>query len=297
MDTQMNSAVINSILARCLLDSAFLEQLSQNPDTALRAYGLDARTYADFLEADIARIRSFAGFIAKVQHNHLFEAFPNTRALLKFYGLELRVFTEYLEIHQQNRTSRRLSRDQRTEVFLEFLRDYISNLADSECPGLPDVLSHEQAIWEIKRFLANKELPQPPTPGSEIVSLESERLADVVPSVNGIVRPIAYRYDPVEVISALQQKRFDPKQLSVCRKMMCYWGNAETYQLRVFEVNSAVAALLALVDGYRSVADIVRHLTDEIGSVVPISSFLPFFESAVQQGILTISVGRSKYQV
>lgn len=284
----MNSAVINSIIARCILDSTFLEQLAQNPDTALSGYGLDSRTYSDFLAADIARIRSFAAFIAKVQHNHLYEMFPNTRALLKYYGLELRVFTEYLAIHQQNRTGRRLSRDQGIAVFLEFLRDYISNLADSECPGLPDVLSHEQAIWEIKRFLANKERLQPSRPGSESVSLESDRLVDSVPSVNGIARPVAYRYDPFEIMSALQQKRFDAQQVSISGNIMCYWGSAETHQIRAFAIDPAVAALLALVDGDRSVAAIVGRLTDEIGSDVPLASVLPFFESAVQQGLLIL---------
>ena len=249
--------------------------------------------YSDFIQIDIERIRSFAAFIAKVQHNHLFEAFPHTRMLLKLYGLEMEVFKAYLEHHQKNRR-KQLSRDQRTQMFLIVLKRYIGEVADSEYAGLMDVLCHEQAVWEIHRFLSKKEVPERPTLASEPVSVKSDRILDAVPSANGIIRTISYSYDPYDIITSFQKQRFDPKLLSISQRVMCYWGNAERRQLQVFEIDQAIALLLALADGHRSIAEIIEELTDELGTAVPTKSLLPFFESAIRQGILTIKIDQSK---
>jgi hypothetical protein len=282
----MSSAIINSIIARAIMDSRFLEQLTLEPESALHTYKLDARSYADFLACDIERLRNFAAFIAMVQHNHLWESFHYTRMLLHFYDLELSLFRDYLKIHQQNRANSRLNRDQRTEIFLTFLRDYVDGAADAQYPGLVDVLAHEKLIWEIKRCLSAEGGPQPPASLHEELPPQDESLLILMPAVNGVIRTHHFGFDPVQIISSLQEKNFTPAETVPDQRILCYWGKRGTHHLQVFEIDYLTSLFLALVDGKNSIADMIQRLASMAGLPIPVSHFRPFLELAFQSGLL-----------
>src|SRR5947199_10036579 len=107
---------IEEIIARCLLDPSFLASLHQNPAETLESYGLEESVRQQIESADFDKIQRFSGFISKIQHNHLWESFPTTRQLLRFYELELEIFTAYRPYQLSAEVSMG-SREQRTRSF------------------------------------------------------------------------------------------------------------------------------------------------------------------------------------
>jgi len=281
----MNSGTINSILARCIVEPAFLDQLVQDPSGALRGYALDPQIYSDFLKLDIARLRNFAGLVTKVQNNGLWEQFLHTRTLLNYYRIDLEVFTAYRDTHLQNRHSR-LSHNQQIERFLSFLQEYIE-AKYSAYPALREILSHEQLTWEIrlsfstgKRMLSNGRK-------IDVSSLKYEQLMNLIPVIWGEMRVEEFTYDPLEVISKLSQGSFDPRQLSAQPRWLGYWADNSTEQLRILELDLPIAMLLRQINGRRSVRTLIRRVVKGAQSDLRPSEFRPFLEMAFGEGALT----------
>lgn len=274
----MDSGVVNSILARCLLDSAFLQLLAHDPTAALEGYILDARTHADFLGLNIDKVRNFAGFITKVQHNYLWESFRYMRALLRLYKIEIEVFAAYLPIHQRIRADGRVSKNQKIESFLAFLLAYLDSQEGSRYPGLRDILLHESMLWEIGIALRSYQSPTPLSDELAIVSLRPRQFGSVVPMVRGELRVGHFMYDPRQIIAYLTQGHLALHQLPAQRRCLSYWADSATDQLRILELDDISAALLSQVDGCRSIRTIIRQVTQDVHGRLPLTQFWPFFK-------------------
>jgi hypothetical protein len=284
----MDSSVVNTIIARCLLDAGFLERMALDPSAALEGYALDARTRADFLVLNTDKIRNFAGFITKVQHNYLWESFPYTRALLKLYKIEIEVFVAYLPMHQCIRAEGRATKDQKIESFVAFLLAYLDSQEHSQYPGLREILLHERILWEIGITLGAGKPPEPPASAIEIASLRPHQWGSVVPMVRGALRVGNFMYDPWQIIEYLTQKHFALHQIPMQRRYLSYWADSATNQLRILELDDISAALLSQVDGRRAIRTIVRQVTKNIHGRVRLAQFWPFFQAAFDQGLLTV---------
>ncbi|SRR6266849_3557911 len=284
----MDNAVTTSILARCLLDAAFLEQMMQSPAAALEGYALDEKTHTDFLTLDIKRIRNFAGFITKVQHNYLWESFPYTRALLKYYKMEIEVFAAYLERHLQLRAEG-VSRNQKIMSFMTFLSTYLASRDSSMFPGVREMLAHELMEWAIRNQLIATVPPQWQTPSVDLSMLGARQFGKMVPLVCGALRVGSFTYDPLQIISHLKQGRFDPHTLSLHPRCLGYWGDSATQQLRILELDDISALLLSHVDGHSSIRTIVGRVTKQGPNGIRVSRFRPFFEAAFKEKLLMVS--------
>jgi hypothetical protein len=281
----MSSATINSILARCLVDPAFLEQLASNPSGALNGYALEPESYLDFLKLDAASLRNFAGLVTKVQNNGLWEHFLYTRTLLNYYHIDFEVFTAYRATHLQNRRDQ-ASRNQQIERFLSFLREYIE-AEHSKYPAVREVLVHEQLTWAMRLSFSTGRRLSPGRRLTDISSLKYEQLMNLVPAMGGAIHLEEFDYDPVELISKLAQGIFDHEQLSPLPRWLGYWADDSTEQLRVLELDPPIVALLREVNGRRSVRSLIRRVVKGAQAGLRLSDFRPFLESAFDVGLLT----------
>lgn len=285
------SATINSILARCIVDTAFLNQLASDPAAALRAYSLDPQIYSDFLKLDVARLRHFAGLVTKVQNNGLWEHFSHTRTLLNYYHLDLEVFTDYRDTHLQNRQAQ-LSRNQQIERFLSFLQkrlepDY------PRFPALREILLHEQLTWQLRiSFSTGIHQPTPMRP-TDISAINYATFVKLIPIKPDLLRIERFSYDPLEIISKLTQEKFNSGALKEKPKWLGYWADGSSGHLRILELDKHIAVLLREIDGRRSIRSLVRHVMKHSQSGVRPSEFRPFISLALAEGLLATSDNKS----
>lgn len=284
----MDSEVVISILARCLLDTTFLQRVACDPASALADYPLDERSQADFLQLDVERVRNFAGFIAKVQHSYLWEAFPYTRALLKLYQIEIAVFVEYLPTHQRIHAEG-AAREQKIASFVAFLHAYIDARGDARFPALRDLLTHERLLWELSQALGAGGAVAAPLAAAALDARQVDRL---VPVVRGALRLGRFDYDPAQVIAGLREGLTDLSPLEARRRWLGYWAASAAGQPHVFELDDLAAALLSLVDGRGSIGTIIARVRERLPPGVRPAQLRPVFHAAFAQGLLSAGAAR-----
>jgi hypothetical protein len=276
----MSNSVIQSILARCIVDPPFLDRLVVAPLEALHGYDLDHKTRAQFAELDVHRLRGFAGLVTRVQNNGLWQDFSATRSLLVHHGLDLEVFAAYCPQHQHTRSEGKLGRDEQTRRFLAFLHDWI---APREIPCLADVLAHETFVWDVRRSFAGAPPSSPHATG-----LPAARLADLVPAVQGVLRVRAFLHDPAAIVRALEAGTYTPERLSHRLRWLAYWGDAATGTLRVLELDMPIAHLLEDIDGRRNLRTLARRASRRAALALAPAHFRPFLANAVSTGLLSV---------
>jgi hypothetical protein len=251
----MSTRVVNGVVARCLLEPGYLDQLAQDPQTELAALPLDDATRTELGRLDLEQVRRFGGFISKVQHNDLWDHFPYSRALLKFYGAELDTFAAYRYEHLSLLRAGRPSRDAKTASFLSFLENRLRGPAGRDCPGLLDVLTHERLQWEIARELLDFDSAEADSLARDSVDTEFDDRRIVV--ARDVLRAAALHYHPLELIARLReggQGLTDIVPRPVC---FCYQGCKDAESISVVEVDTLTATVLAGVDGRRSVREVI----------------------------------------
>jgi hypothetical protein len=261
------SALVNTLLARCMVDADFLALMASDRQAALRGYELDTRTRADFLDLDVRRLIGLATMVTKVQSNGLWQWLPYTRALTVRYGVEQEIFAAFQRDHQALRVGPR-TRDAQTRCFLDFLRRAIDEWIPEETPGLRDVFLHERILWEIAVTI--REGGSSPAPSG-------------LPAPHGMLRVGLFRCAPSAVIAALREERFDSTCVDGSPRWLVYHADASGTTLRTLEAEATTAQVLALADGTRSVATIACVSGIEAAMVRAIVA------SAVEAGLLVIA--------
>lgn len=278
------TAGVESVVARCLLDAGFLAEMMTDPMGALSGYDLDEQARSDFDALDFSRVRNFAGFITKVQHNYLWRTTPYTRALLKLYGIEVAVFAAYHARHLELR-GRQASGQERVGHFTDFLRAYAS---DAVYPGLRDIALHERICWELE----NAEFDRLPhhgcdRPQTDLPEQPPEPV-QLVPQVRGPLRVASFAFDPLEAIERLTGASFDPCNLPRSPAPLAYWAEAETRQLKIMQTDALTAAILAAVDGHTSIEGIAGGLNDQLAAPDAVRRILPILQAAADRGLLQL---------
>ena len=277
--------VVEAIVARCLVEPAFLEAVRADSAAALAAYALADADRAAFQTADLGRLRHFSGFIGKVQHNFLWESFPATRRLLRRHGIELEVFARYRGL-QLAPESRSAGQNEKIRRFLSFLEDYLAG--SGRYPSLQAVMRHERAIWEIRQAAA--------APSSRAEGLQTESLARLpwrefsrlVPCVDGVLRIETFDCDPVALTDRVLADA-PPRRLRRRARLLVYWTDRSAAQLRTLTVETLPALLLSQVNGRRPVGSIVASIRRHSLAAAPPSAFRPFFEDAVGEGLISLA--------
>ncbi|MFI1400582.1 hypothetical protein [Streptomyces sp. NPDC020681] len=279
------NAAVSSVVARCLLDPGYLDRLTQSPDDELAELPVDAETRVAIAGLDFERVRLFAGFISKVQHNDLWDNFPGTRALLKYCGAELATFADYRAQHLELGRAAKPSRAAKTLAFLDFLESRLRSPDAPEYPGLLDVLTHERLHWEVTESVLERRLPIQGRPAPGPVRMDTADRRAVV--AWDAVRVAVLSYDPLEVKARLRNGGQALSDLSPKAVCLCYWGRHSLGRVSVLTVDPPTAAVLAAVDDGRPVHEVL----DASQTLLPEadrSDLARILDAAAQQGLVRL---------
>lgn len=245
----MSARVINSVIARALVDAAFYGALVSDPERALDSYNLGEGKIKESLNDSLDRIGRFAGFITKVQNNFLWDFVPLSRALLRYYRLEPEIFLSFRERHQELRRQAP-SREIRAQEFQAFLLIWVKNHRELEDTGLYELAKHELIQLEL-RFLILNGGTKPEN------GVGDARLPfwDLVPRKSRFFETSSYQYDPVYIAEAMLRNEI-PRSLMPSPRTIGYLGSdAGTVQL--FEISPVIVQALALMDGSRTLGQVL----------------------------------------
>lgn len=285
----VSNAQIQSILARCLMEPDFLDRVTADPASVLDGYGLEESARAAFIEFDFSRIRNFAGFIAKVQHNYLWESFPGTLNLLKLTGLQIPIFSSYNRIHQRLRTESSAGKEEKIRRFLEYLDGELEHHREPGVAVLRDVMAHEAIMWRLAAHLKGMITTAGEAAGhngNESTALRADQWDAMVPSIRGVLVLREFEFDPVTTLSELERGNLDPARVGPSPQNIGYWGDSATKKVRVLALGRETAVLLSEVDGRRTVRAIIERTIAALGDGIEPDDFCSFFENAFREGLL-----------
>jgi hypothetical protein len=249
----LNDAQVHLVLARCLVDPGFLQCIENGEATDLA--GLDESTMRQF-RAVAPQIRKYAGLIATVQNNGLWQYIPATRILLKRYNLDLKTFVAFREQHQANRARGGISRDSITQTFFSFLESLVSTNPEYRRPMLPEVFGHERQVWEMQR------LAVPPVASTP--SLSRSAVGAMRPVINGLLRLAKYPIDPIGAAERLVAG--EPDVPDPAATTIGYWRDPGDHTLTILTMTEATADLLLHVDGRTTIDELVASAVAKYGA-------------------------------
>lgn len=268
-----SNRAVTAVLARCLLGPEFQQAVSRDPRAALREYRLSHDARSSFVRFEFDKLKSFGGLITQTQHNFLWETFPYSRALMKYYAIELSVFSSYRQLTELRKAGP--SRQEKIEGFTDYLKEFLLARRDGKpYAGLLEILLDERIRWELHEKVAMRSVrTQSPPPALTGYSRELDRL---IPEFPKNVRCAEYRIDPLRIGAALERRDFDPARLKPRLTRLVYRMDPATGQLSVFRATAAAWNLFQGIDGRRNVAVILRASTLNR----PKSELRGYFESA-----------------
>ncbi|MFG2987314.1 hypothetical protein ACGFYQ_39795 [Streptomyces sp. NPDC048258] len=252
----MTTAAVQQFLARCVVDPPFLVLARNDLQGALSGLDLTGQERQEFLSLDLNRVRTFAGFVTKVQNNTLWHTFPYTRLLVDHYGLDLELFSAYQAQHQCDRADQ-VDRTERTRHFAAFFPGWVASIGATRYPGLLDLFQHER-LWFEQRLALQVAVPDQGRPVDPAILDRDARAADrLVPRIRGLLLIESFRHDPDRVIQALQTGRRTLADLTELPRLLAYWGDRDSLQLRIFEVDVHLCDLLDRVDGRHTLGQLL----------------------------------------
>jgi hypothetical protein len=284
MEFESNSTV-TAILARCLVEPEFQRRLSGDTCGTLHDYDLSRELRSSFARFEFSKLELFGALITQTQHNFLWETFPCARALMKRYGIELSVFRAYRQ-HTEPRPAQPLSRQMKIEQFTTYLKEFLLGAKDKRYPGLLEILTHERCQWELQGMAAGQA-----TKTDEVLRALPRRAREfdrMIPTLPSTVRLAEYRYNPLEIATALETKNFDPARLKRRRTRLFYRLDPAMCQLSVLEATPAVWRVFQKVDGKRSAGTIMRAAA----SRRPKRELRHYFEAAYEGGLIDLRCPR-----
>ncbi|MFD9044010.1 hypothetical protein [Streptomyces bottropensis] len=252
----MTTAAVQLFLARCVVDPPFLELARNDLQRALSGLDLTGRERQEFLSLDLNRVRTFAGFVTKVQNNTLWQMFPYTRLLVDHYGLDLKLFSAYQAQHQCDRANQ-VDRIERTRHFAAFFPGWLASIGATHYPGLLDLFQHERLQFEQQVALQAAASDQGPPVDPALLDRDTRTVDRLVPQIRGLLLIESFRHDPARIIQALETDRQALADLPALPRLLAYWGDRDSLQLRVFEVDVYLRDLLGLVDGRHTLGQLL----------------------------------------
>ena len=277
-----------------LTRARFLDRITADPEFTLNGYALDEAARASFIAFDFSRIRNVAGFIAKVQHNYLWESFPGTLNLLKLMGLQIPIFSSYNRTHQRLRAEGVTSKHEKIRQFLAYLAGALKHRRETGVAVLRDVLCHEETMWQVAAKMAELVASDRDDVGvsvDEMVAHDVDQWDCIVPAVRGLLVLREFEYDPVAALSDLARGKIDLTSVGPSTQHIGYWGDSATRQLRVLVLGRETSVLLSEIDGLRPMHVVIERTIAALGNDIGPDDLYPFFESAFREGFLQNATG------
>jgi hypothetical protein len=278
---------IQEILSRCLVDPPFLETLATDPDRALAPYLLSAQLLSELRKLDLRRIKTFSGFIGKVQHNHLWDTLPATLILLKRYGIELDLFGLFRPIQFSTRAQ---SRADQLGRFVAFVLDY--SRAKPQFAALACVVRYEYLASGLKSRAGDSNV----TPERLTVTpadLSWPAFQRHIPVLSGVHNLGWFGCDPGQLVNCILDGTFT-EYVGGNSRLFLLKAAADGGGIRCFETDELTALMLSLIDGRRTVRAVITAARARITAAAKPRTFRDFFEQAVNAGLISISLGASK---
>jgi hypothetical protein len=268
-------AILHRVLARCLIDPVFLQRVEDHGPGAFTDYDLDEAAAKEF-QAIAPQIAKYAGLVATVQNNGLWQYIPATRLLLKRYGLDLKAFVAFRAQHQANRAQRGLDRNTLTASFFSFFERLLSEDADFNNTLLVDVFFHERTMWEMERAAQPQERKEP---GGSIDAN--------YPAINGSLRLMHYHVNPIQAVQRIVGN--EPDVGSPEAAAIGYWRNPSDRTLKVMTLTPAAADLLSRADGTNSYSALVESALAERDAER--AEIIAFLDHCIAFGLLSVPGG------
>lgn len=275
--------LIQEILARCLTDPPFLARLVADRNQALTGYSLDEPTLADFAVTDVDRLREFSGFIAKVQHNYLWDSFPATRQLLKHYKAEIEFFAGYRSVQLSAQTPAQ-TQSEKIRRFADHLLRFAGD--NPRLAGLATALRYERACWDLHQLACVR-----PARGclaaAQAGALDWPEFLRLVPVPSGPIRVDAFDCNPAKLVADVLNGTFTGHRAGTHRLFVLRL-DATDRTLQTFEIEELPALLLSYLDGRRSVRSVISAARHRALAKTPPRAFRAFFEEAAAGGFIRL---------
>lgn len=239
-----SNAGIQSLFAKAILDVHFLDTVAAKKDIWLPAQNEWLSVPPDSLQS----LRLFSAFIAKVQHNYLWNDFPLTLTSIRKSGIELDIFGAYLPIHQQNRKIKpALGMEEKKNRFVNFFKAYTQNRKEPAYVKAHAIITHEEIYRQAKK--KNITTDWPATPNSE-----KRPGRNSIPVVNGRVWLASLSINPSSIGNPLVKD--NEVKMYIRKKRYCYWQEEQQEELRVFEVSKNTALVIEAIDGKKKISQL-----------------------------------------
>jgi hypothetical protein len=270
----MTTVDVTAVLAAYLVDPAFTTAFDANPRTAVLSLGGSAELAREVSAIDRDRLQAFRGLITKVQHNFLWSTFPLTLRQLRHHQLDQPLFTALATTHLGLRQQGVRDVPARVRVFVDFGGEFLRRSRRRGALECGLLLAHEDCLRQVN------EPYQLPATGD---ALRPHRVTPrSVPVLLGRLCIRTFAASPIPLADAISSGKRTPR-VRLKATDIAYWNAISGQGARAFAVTDLTPRLLAAVDGSRSVAQIVRHVT-RLRAAGP---FLPAFVKAAQLGLIT----------
>jgi hypothetical protein len=238
---------IQSVLAHSIMDDRCMKRLAGKSKIPNTNFSISKQT--------VKGLQYFSGFIAKVQHNFLWNDFMLTRKMLMKQEMEIEIFTAYLAQHQQNKLNR-LPELTKINLFVAFLKDYLQQRNQRRHRIVYNILLHEEAMFALKQHSdADSAL--------QVADLPVRKMAaNRRPVVCGAIRQVMMCVPPQNLGDWF--KKNTDKLLHTRRRSYCYWYDPHTQNYRMLEIPVIVRRVLTVIDNEKRVKDIEQYFACKI---------------------------------
>lgn len=261
---------VHGLVARCLSEPTFLDAARANPPPPV---GSDAaRARATLGAATLARLALFRGHITRVQNNALRRHIPHTLRLMERLGLDLPFFSAISAEWVQARREGAFNLERHLDFFASALRSFVAGASGGG--ALLDCLEHERLLGAA---------PWPgPAPGAGV-------------RFRGQVQVRRYSSDPLEWCGAAdwQTAALPPLAASgpgpgPTETLLAYHRleHGSEGATAVFVVDLETALLLTAVDGRRTLAALVEHVTARAGGAFDQARAVEAYRQLAREGLI-----------
>jgi hypothetical protein len=279
-----SNGAVQAIIARCLSDSTFQQSVSEDTAKTLLPYGFGREAVSEFERVDYRRLECFGGLITQTQHNFLWESFPITRALLKHSNLEIPFFSKYRR-HCQAATLGPLSRAEKIERVVKYLRESFASDPDPDLATLYVIATHEFIIWDLQRHIESDgriDVAPPQHRGN----CSAHRFDRLIPYRPVGMRLEAYRYDPMQIAAKVQSGQIVQGRLRRRSSYVGYFIDRAGSQLHIVALNRTAWRLLRECSGTRSVRSVLRRMEERDGRAQSRLELRRLLECAWESGLI-----------
>jgi hypothetical protein len=236
---------IQSVLARSIMDIDFMN--------ALAGKAKKKKAEEHIFNASVKGLKYFSGFIAKVQHNFLWNDFMLTRKMLIRQKIELEVFTAYLPEHQNNKRNKIPGEKEKIMRFVSFLKNYLEQRPQRRYRLVYNVLLHEEAMFILKQHSDDVAF------AAATGMLPRKILFAHRPVLSGAVHHVWLTVPPPRMNDLF--KKNGEGLLQRRRRYYCYWYDPGSSAIRILEIPVVIRRVLTVIDNKKKVKDIVQYFS------------------------------------